>query len=276
VKLFYNNADRLARWWVSDYIELDKTQREYFDTSADDILYWHRTTQLADYRRGLLELANTVESAEMDREELVKIVEKIEGWGVAVNSRAVPVALDILLALSPQQRQKFANALSKSNRDYVKEAKRKHSARAEDEAKDYAWLWRKFVGRLSTEQRALISKKHFEMLPDAKVILDYRVEWQSKLLSALNAVPPKVAVMEDLMVNFDAYYTPEFTRMIEVNELVYQALTLELLASLTETQRGRMASELREYAELCQELISEAPLEAPPLAKALPAYSAQP
>ena len=273
VKLFYNNADRLARWWVSDYIDFDKAQREYFDASAADIMYWHRTTQLALYRRGLLELADTVESAEMDSAELQKIVAEVEGWAVAVNSRSVPVALDILLALSPEQRQKFAKALSKSNRDYVKEAERKHAKRAEDEAKDYAWLLRKFVGRLSTEQREIISKKHFEMLPDAKVILDYRVEWQGRLLSALNSVPPKVDLMEDLMVNFDAYYSPEFARMIEVNELVYQALTLELLASLSKTQRNRMASELREYAQLCQELIAEAPLVAPPIAKLLPAYS---
>ena len=276
VKLFYNNADRLARWWVSDYIDFDKAQREFFDASAADIMYWHRTTQLGAYRRGLIELADKVESAEIDSAELQKIVDEVESWGVALNLRSVPVAVEILLALSPEQRQEFAKALSKSNRDYIKESKREHASRAEEEAKDYAWLLRKFVGRLSAEQRALISKKHFEMLPDAQVILDYRRKWQEKLLVALNSVPPKVDLIEDLMVNFDTHYTPEFTEMIEANEQIYQALTLELLASLSKTQRGRMASELREYAQLCEELISEAPIEAPPRAKALPAYSFQP
>ena len=54
VKLAYNNADRLARWWVSDYIDMTRDQRDYFDASTSEIMFWHRTTQLAIYRQGLL------------------------------------------------------------------------------------------------------------------------------------------------------------------------------------------------------------------------------
>lgn len=272
IKLVYNNADRLARWWVNDYIDLDKPQRKYFDASTAQIMYWHRTTQLSVYQEMLLNLADEIDKGAIDRARLDTIVAEVETWAIDFNAHSAPVALDILLALSPTQQRKFEKALEKSNRDYVRESKKTPEERAQEEAKDYAWLVKKFVGRLSPDQKALILEKHLEMFPDAQVILDYRIEWQQKLLAALRSVPPDEEMVFDLMVNFDAHYPPEFERMVEINEAVYESLTLELLASLSESQRGRMASELRNYAQIFKELIEEAPEEPPPLVKPLPRY----
>jgi len=95
------------------------------------------------------------------------------------------------------------------------------------------------------------------------VILDYRLHWQQRLLLALNAEPPDAVMIDDLMVNFDAHYTDEFAQMLEANEVIYQELTLGVLNGLTVQQRTRMAAKLREYAQLCTELIAEAPSIAP-------------
>lgn len=272
IKLVYNNADRLARWWVSDYIDLDKPQRRYFDASAAQIMFWHRTTQLSVYREMLLDLADEIDRGAIDKTRLDSIVAEVEAWAMAFNARSAPVARDILLALSPAQQRKFEKALQKSNRDYERESRKTPSERAQEEAKDYAWLVKKFVGRLSADQKALILEKHLEMFPDAQVILDYRIEWQQKLLQALRSEPPDEGLIFDLMVNFDAHYPPDFERMVEVNEVVYENLTLELIASLSETQRVRMASELRNYARIFMELIEEAPELPPPVVTPLPRY----
>jgi len=275
VKLFYNNADRLARWWVSDYIDLDKSQRAYFDESVAELMYWHRTTQLALYRDELLRLANAIESRELDVDQLEKTVTEVELWGLALNSKAVPVGVDILLSLSPKQLRSFDKAIVKSNREYEREAKRDSNDYAQGEAKDYAKFLRRFTGRLSDDQRALILNKHLEMIPDAQVILDFRREWQSRMLQALDSKPPDVLVVEDLLVNFEEHYTPEFEQMMEVNEVVYQQLTLELLASLNESQRAKLVSELRGYAGILEELIAEAPPSPPARPNPLSRYSAQ-
>ncbi len=263
VKLVYNNADRLARWWVSDYIEMNQIQREFFDASAADIMYWHRTSQLPIYESSLLRLADTLETTDLDLDQLKAVADEVEGWGVAFNAHAVPVAVNILLSLSTDQLSEFDKALARSNREYEREARRNPVARAEEEAKDYAGFFRRFVGRISPKQQALIVEQHLRMVPDAQVILDYRLAWQRKLLSALLANPRNVQLLEDLMTNFDDHYTPEFAEMIEANEVIYQDLTLRLLASLSPAQRARLVQELRDYATLFSELASEAPSIAP-------------
>jgi len=274
VKLAYNNADRIARWWVSDYISMDKAQREYFDSSTAELMYWHRTTQLAIYQDGLLELARAIEAPTLTSDQLEQIVEEVEGWGETLNSKTVPIGADLLLSLSAKQLQAFDKALVKSNRDYVREAERDPDEYAVEEAKDYAKLLRRFTGRLSEDQRALIRDRHLELFPEAQVILDYRVEWQRKMLNALRAEPPDAGLVEDLMLNFDAHYTPEFAHMIEVNEVIYKQLTLDLIASLKDSQRAKLVSEVREFADIFGELIREAPQSGPPSPNPLPRFNA--
>jgi len=120
-------------------------------------------------------------------------------------------------------------------------------------------LLRRFTGRLSKDQRLFIQEQHSRLEPDAQVILDFRLHWQQRLLAALNAKPPDAVMIDDLMVNFDVHYTDEFARMLETNEVVYQELTLGVLNGLTAQQRARMAAKLRDYAQLCTELIANAP-----------------
>ena len=262
VKLLYNNADRLTRWWVSDYISMTNAQREFLDGSSAEILYWHRTTQLVIYRERLLTLANAV-SQPISETELQEYVDTIEGLGKAINARAVPVALQILLSLSPQQLEDFEAEIAKSNRDYVKEAKRPTADQLDEDARDYSRLLKRFTGRLSREQRGFIDAQHARLQPDAQVLLDYRQVWQQKLLAALRSEPPEVGRLNDLMVNFDRHYTDDFAQMLDANEIVYRELTLGVLNGLTLKQRPHLVKELRNYAELCSELIADAPAMAP-------------
>lgn len=262
VKLLYNNADRLTRWWVSDYIDMTKAQREFLDGSSAEILYWHRTTQLIIYRERLLTLASAV-SRPIDETELQEYVDSIEGLGQAINARAVPVALQMLLSLSPQQLEDFEVEIEKSNRDYVKEAKRPTADQLADDAREYSRLLKRFTGRLSREQRGFIDAQHARLQPDAQVLLNYRQVWQQKMLAALRSEPPDVERLNDLMVNFDRHYTDDFAQMLDANEIVYRELTLGVLNGLTPKQRTHLVDELRDYAELCSELIADAPVMAP-------------
>ncbi len=268
IKLLYNNAERLTRWWVSDYIDMTPEQRKFLDASSAEILYWHRTTQLALYRDQLLLLAKEI-SEPMDRAELQIYVDRVESWGKTINARAAPVALEMLLSLSAEQRRKFQRELVKSNREYEKEAKRPAAERSAEDARDYMSILKRFTGRLSKDQRSFVQEQHLRLEPDAQVILDYRLNWQQRLLLALNSEPPDVAMIDDLMVNFDAHYTEEFARMLDTNEVIYQELTLGVLNGLTSRQRTRVADKLRDYAQLCTELIADAPSRPPPAAPEL-------
>jgi len=263
VKLFYNNADRVARWWVSDYIDMTPAQRQYFDSSTAELMYWHRTTQLALYRQRLDSLRQALATPGFTQAQLDELVDEVEIWGETISARASPIGVQILLSLSLDQVNELESNFAKSNRDYERDIKRSIEDHAREDAKDYAKLLRRFVGRLNSEQRDLILRQHLALAPDAEAILNYRRFWQGELTSALESRPPARGRVEDLMLNFDQHYTPEFTAMIDTNELIYRDLTLELLNSLSQKQRERLGRQFTELIEICDELIVETPAVAP-------------
>ena len=65
----YNNIDWLVHWYVDDYVDLDREQREQFDTQMDKFLAWHRDNELPRYRNQLTELQQQVKSGSVSSEQ---------------------------------------------------------------------------------------------------------------------------------------------------------------------------------------------------------------
>ncbi|MEM7219456.1 MAG: DUF6279 family lipoprotein [Pseudomonadota bacterium] len=266
IKLAYNNADRLMRWWASDYVTFTAEQRAYFDLAFAEVHYWHRTSQLPIYRDGLLRLADALGS---DPETaLVAFEAEIEGWGETMSARAAPVAIAMLASLSAAQVDDLERRMARSNRDYERDARKPPAAVTREYAKDYADGMKRFVGRLDRDQRALIESRLATLTPDAQAWLDLRLELQSRMLAALRAEPVDRAVLEALMLDFESLYGPELEAIMATNEGIFRRLTVDLLGALTPRQRQHLDDRLREWAQICAELHDEAEPAAPPAAPA--------
>ena len=57
IKLAYNNVDRLVRWGVSDYVDLDRQQKAALTEGINRIHRWHRYNHLPLYADYMTELA---------------------------------------------------------------------------------------------------------------------------------------------------------------------------------------------------------------------------
>ena len=52
----YNNLDWLIHWYLDDYIDLNKAQKQSFDGEFEKWMQWHRTEELQKYQQHLQEL----------------------------------------------------------------------------------------------------------------------------------------------------------------------------------------------------------------------------
>jgi hypothetical protein len=171
----------------------------------------------------------------------------------------------MLMSLSDQQLAEFQEALGASNEEYLQDARRDHlEKRQHQQAKDYGSAMSRLVGRMTKVQRRLIEASHAQMRPFELALVNYRQAWQAQLVAALTADPLDQAKLEDLLGNSENYYTEEFSQMIEFNEEIYLQLTVALFKMYESKQRLRLAAELRELAEICDELIAEAGAAPPP------------
>ena len=263
VKLAYNNGDRLVRWWVDDYIDMTRVQRGYLRDATNELLYWHRTTELAGYRQVFLALADDMYQPEsavqptLSPEQLQALIDHVETWGMRIGDRAVPIAVQMMLSLDLEQRVEFSANVEEGNLEYLEEAQQDPVERVKEMARDYNKFLRRMVGRLEPEQRELILERHGNLVVFEEQTVIFRRAWLRQVEMLLAAEPPDRDKLAELLWLDEEDYPAEFQAVFRKNEQVYQQLTLDLFNSLTLKQRKRFAERLRTLARIFQELIDE-------------------
>ena len=48
-QFIYNRVDILVRWYLDDYVSLDREQQARFDARLETLLVWHRREELPAY-----------------------------------------------------------------------------------------------------------------------------------------------------------------------------------------------------------------------------------
>lgn len=266
VKLAYNNGDRLVRWWVDDYIDMNSEQKRYLRDATRDLLYWHRSQELASYRAVFLRLADDLSQPPVElpspeplltKQELQDLVDQVEQWGRRIGERAVPIAVQMLLSLSAEQRLGFAEQVEEENAEYLEDAQQSQNERVTDMAKDYRKFMSRLVGRLTPAQRDMVLQRHKELVIFEEQTVAFRRQWLQQVNTVLEMETPDRVRLAKLLWLDEEDYPADFQAVFTKNEAVYQQLTLDMINSLNAKQRARFAERLRTLARICQELIEE-------------------
>ena len=109
-QFIYNRVDIVIRWYLDDYVALNRDQQAQFDERLDDLLSWHRQEELPSYVTLLddtlviLDEGVPVESARLMAARIEAAANRIQG-----------PFLDLLLStgqtLERSQRQDFVEIL---------------------------------------------------------------------------------------------------------------------------------------------------------------------
>ena len=268
IKLMYNNADRIARWAVNDYIQMDDAQEAYFDAELDALLYWHRVEELPRYSGFLGSLPREREDDSVTEAEVQNMMDTLYSWWEVLEAKARPMFTEMLLSLSDEQVAKLPLRLDKDNKEFSEdEHDRSLEEIQEDWLKGYADTMGRFTGRLTKEQRAYLATQSVRYVPQFDLWADYRHRWQADLLRLLNEQrddPEAFAsAFDKLSDSREDYYGKELAAVFDANEVLAREVTTWLLNNLLDKQHERFNTRIDELAVTFRELSEDLPDEVP-------------
>ncbi len=267
VKFAYNNIDRLVRWQVADYVDLDEAQAAYLDAELARLLYWHRSSHLPLYAQRAERLANELDET-VHVDDVRRIFDDAIGWADEIETRSMPMVIELMASLSDAQIAGLPEAFARSNAEFAEDELAMTLNEAQGEWRERVEGGMKyFAGRLSRAQRDYIAAQSVRYQPEFVMWAAYRQRWQAALLQVLairDDVDAFAASYRRLVDDRERFWGEEFTRATRANE----ALSLEVLHGLLEKMDDRQTARFQErllvLAEDFRDLAAdaEAPTEA--------------
>lgn len=261
IKMAYNNLDRLVRWGVSDYVDLNRAQKEVLNRKIQKFQYWHRVNHLPEYAdyMGVLAatMTDTVTVAQMEG-----IFNQVTSWAEEVELELTPLIVEMMVSLTDEQVAELPAKLEKSNIEIAEPELEGDLASAQAEwAEDLQDSLKQFVGRLSQSQKSYIERRSSGYQPERVLWADYRRRFQADLLALLaerGDVETFSSRYQDLVAARESYYGDELAKRFEHNQQLGFEVSAYVLSRLSEKQSARFIDALTDLGDDFAELAAEA------------------
>ena len=256
VKFAYNNADRLLRWQVSEYIDLDREQKAVLSARIDEFMIWHRRTQLPEYADQMYLWSQQL-TDQVTPEQIAGIFEQMLQWGERMEDRGLPIAVEIMAGLSDDQVAELGPRLELSNAEIAEPEFGLSEEEAQQSwAREFEDAMERFTGRLDIRQRDYIQRKAAGYQPERVLWAEYRRRWQADLLSLLDQRQSDqfAAAFSELSRAREAYYGDKYTRVSEENIELSREVAAYVLSNLSQRQSDRLQDSLTKLGDDFAEL----------------------
>jgi hypothetical protein len=260
VKFAYNNVDRLVRWQVSDYLDLDNTQRELLQTEVNNLMDWHRREHLPEYAIFVEGLAKQWSDG-VSEAQIEALFEQLMAWGEDIQVQGMPAAIKMMRSLTDEQVAALPAKLEKSNVELAEDEFDLALADVQAAwADDFADALERFTGRLVKAQREYLTRRALAYQPERELWAEYRRRWQADWMTLLKRRDEAEfdAEFRRLDAARESYYGKEYTRVSAENIVLSREVAAYLLSNLTEKQSARFNDALLELAQDFAELAEQA------------------
>lgn len=249
VRLVYSNLDRAVVWRTTDYVDLNRAQRQWLRQEARVYLHWHRYEQLPEWAALLGELEAGVSNGRtFELEDIKRFEARGQTLIEAMTRKAMPAMVDLMAGFSDEQVGGLARALEESN----KELNADYEGLPEDEQRA---VWRqntrdgldRWIGRLTPEQEQILEAVSLEIEPDNREWVGFRKLWQADLIAALDERDKLDAFEEriyELMLHRERWHTERYSEISMAHQAIYRRFAVDLLNSLDAGQQRRLAGRI--------------------------------
>ena len=259
VRIGYNQAPTLAWWWFDGYMDFDAEQSPKVKDALNQWFAWHRATQLPDYAN-LLAAAQVQVLQPATPQQVCRWSDDVRLRLAAAFAQGIPLAVDLLPGLKPEQLAHLERRYRKSNRDFEEAFLQQDSNDRLDAAVkrtiDRAEM---LYGRLDERQRQLVAAGVAASPFDAEVWFAERQAVQGETLqtlSRLSAGGPARADRESNLAGLQALAarvqraTPGPYRSYQQRLTEYNcAFIAQLHNSTTPAQRQTARNKLKGWEE---------------------------
>lgn len=247
VGLAYRNLDVIIPWSLSDYVDMNGEQKDWFNERLKEHLSWHCTTQLPGYLDWLDRLQVMVESNQVNDAALQERTAEAK-QAIADTAREItPSAIELLQGLDDKQvaemNEAFAKDLRKRQQEYVKpplaQQIKERGERMEKRLND--WL-----GPLSDTQKQRVVAWTNALGDQNTQWIANRAHWQQQFSAAVAQrqsaeFPQRI---ETLLVNRERLWTADYRKAYANTEAQARSLFVDLMAESTPQQRQRLLKKI--------------------------------
>ncbi|MDR6945897.1 hypothetical protein J2Y39_000477 [Pseudomonas sp. 2957] len=247
VGLAYRNLDVIIPWSLSDYVDMNGEQKDWFNDRLKEHLSWHCTTQLPGYLDWLDRLQAMVESNQVSDAALQERTAEAK-QAIAETAREItPSAIELLQGLDDRQvaemNDAFAKDLRKRQQEYVKpplaQQIKERGERMEKRLND--WL-----GPLSDSQKQRVVAWTNALGDQNTQWIANRAHWQQQFSAAVaqRQSPEFPQRIETLLVNRERLWTADYRKAYANTEAQARSLFVDLMAQSTPQQRERLLKKI--------------------------------
>lgn len=255
----YERADRFAHRWVGEYLELDEPQQAALDEAFAELHRWHRREQLPAYAAWLRTAAGRLaDGGPYPEEELRSLGTELGGFWRELAWAGAPALAGLGADLSDAQVAALLQGLREAReKEFEHAAGRSDAYHRQRSARSLERFLRRWTGRMTAEQRALIGDWAASLEPSRAASLENRAGWIDALERALEGRDDPAALRtaaERLFVAPSSRWDPAYAALVERNAARTTAFMAEFLAGLEERQRERAAARLEGLAAQFEQL----------------------
>mgnify|MGYP001550674312 CR=1 FL=1 len=253
----YNHLDWLIPWYVDDYVDLSRQQRQLLQGQLGPVLQWHREEELERYLELLdqieADLAGEITAGQVRSwaDEIIAAVERVE-------ENMVSVALQFGATLSDEQLAEFMENVWEEHREYEEEfLSRSDEEYVEENSENLEEFLERFTGRLDDEQETILLQAAESLHRFDGAWLKDHEQWLNTLGPLLQRKPGWEDAVREAYANRTRQQSPEYTELLEYNmEVVSQAIA-DVLNRLNDKQRKHLDDEIEDFQSLVQRLLEE-------------------
>lgn len=242
-RLIYPHLEWLVPWYVSDYISLDKTQKNMLQQRLLKQLDWHCRTQLPAYAVLLRGIGGDFSDPNrpVDYAKIQSYNIKAMALWKELMQQIGPDISEILETASDEQIQELFDNLAKQNQEFQKKYVDQPSEQLiENRQKRMVKRLKFWISDLTTEQKTVVSDWSSTLTPISQGWLQNRefVQAQARrLLSERNNSPDFHAALLEFIVNPEKMRLPAYQAKIDTNIDVSIIFVIRLNQMLTQRQR---------------------------------------
>ena len=244
-QVIYNRADILIRWYLDDYVTLDRDQQARFDERLDALLEWHRQEELPEYVL-LLDDALVILDTDVSLAATRSMAEDIESAAIRLQDRFLELLLSTGENLTSAQRADFIEALLAKQEAFETDRLARSDAEYRDDlGQRFDKQLGRYLGRLTDEQARRLQEGVAEMTRLDHFWLQDRRVWILALSNILLADEPDWAdQVRALIAGRDEALLPDYREGIEHNGEVILQLSRDVLLMRTEKQDKKLRARL--------------------------------
>ena len=196
MKLAYEQAPRLAYWWIDPYVDFDDTQERRAKQDISHWFAWHRTTQLPHYAQALAR-AQREAAQDATPAQACQWWQQVQQWRDTAFEQAVPMAVNLALSIKPEQidhlQRHYAKTNKKFRNDYLQDDP---DVRRREAVKRVVERAERVYGRLDDTQRQWIAQKVAASPFDAQLWSQERQRRQQDIVQTLRSLQAGHATRE--------------------------------------------------------------------------------